>query len=148
MEPISCQLVIAIAEMSWLKAASQSSSQLKGTFFLIRLCSGQATREVLHKSPVIGRQPAERPDFQNVRWPWPTDYGGYLVRIAFDPLVTDNMAKKGHLMLKQIALSWLEFQCVIIDFPNLGLTYNGGWCLATETDETLITRPSCEVNVK
>ena len=36
----------------------------------------------------------------------------------------------------------------IIDFPNLGLTYNGGWCLATETDETLITRPSCEVNVK
>ena len=36
----------------------------------------------------------------------------------------------------------------IIDFPNLGSTYNGGWCLATETDETRITRPSCEVNVK
>jgi len=36
----------------------------------------------------------------------------------------------------------------IIDFPNLGSTYNGGWCLVTETDETLITRPSCEVNVK
>jgi len=36
----------------------------------------------------------------------------------------------------------------IIDFPNLGSTYNGGWCTATETDETLITRPSREVNVK
>jgi len=36
----------------------------------------------------------------------------------------------------------------IIDFPNLGLTYNGGWCTATETDETLITRPSREINVK
>ena len=36
----------------------------------------------------------------------------------------------------------------IIDFPNLGSTYNGGWCTATETDETLITRPSCEVDVK
>ena len=36
----------------------------------------------------------------------------------------------------------------IIDFPNLGSTYNGGWCLATETDEILIPRPSCEVNVK
>ena len=35
----------------------------------------------------------------------------------------------------------------IIDFPYHGSTYNGGWCLATETDETLITRPSCEVNV-
>ena len=22
--------------------------------------------------------------------------------------------------------------CTIIDFPNLGLTYNGGWCTATE----------------
>jgi len=37
---------------------------------------------------------------------------------------------------------------IIIDFPNLGSTYNGGWCTATETDETLITRPSREVNVK
>jgi len=36
----------------------------------------------------------------------------------------------------------------IIDFPNLGSTYNGGWCTATESDETLITRPSREVNVK
>jgi len=36
---------------------------------------------------------------------------------------------------------------IIIDFPNLGLTYNGGWCLATYSDETPITRPSCEVNV-
>ena len=35
----------------------------------------------------------------------------------------------------------------IIDFPYLGLTYNGGWCLATYSDETPITRPSCEVNV-
>jgi len=41
-----------------------------------------------------------------------------------------------------------SLNCTIIDFPNLGLTYNGGWRLATETDETLITRPSCEVNVK
>ena len=40
------------------------------------------------------------------------------------------------------------FCCSIIDFPSLGLTYNGGWCLATETDEILISRPSCEVNVK
>jgi len=22
---------------------------------------------------------------------------------------------------------------IIIDFPNLGLTYNGGWCSATKT---------------
>jgi len=36
----------------------------------------------------------------------------------------------------------------IIDFPNLGSTYNGGWCTATETGETLIPRPSREVNVK
>ena len=35
----------------------------------------------------------------------------------------------------------------IIDFPNLGLTYNGGWCTATKLGETLISRPSCEVNV-
>jgi len=35
----------------------------------------------------------------------------------------------------------------ITDFPNLGLTYHGGWCLATYSDETPITRPSCEVNV-
>jgi len=40
------------------------------------------------------------------------------------------------------------FGASIIDFPNLGSTYNGGWCTATETDETLITRPSREVNVK
>jgi len=41
----------------------------------------------------------------------------------------------------------LESEPSIIDFPNLGSTYNG-WCTATETDETLITRPSREVNVK
>jgi len=35
----------------------------------------------------------------------------------------------------------------IIDFPNLWLTYNGGWCTATKLGETLISRPSCEVNV-
>ena len=35
----------------------------------------------------------------------------------------------------------------IIDFPNLGSTYNGGWCTATKLDETLISRPSREVNV-
>jgi len=35
----------------------------------------------------------------------------------------------------------------IIDFPNLGSTYNGSWCTATESAETLISRPSCEVNV-
>jgi len=35
----------------------------------------------------------------------------------------------------------------IIDFPNLGSTYNGGWCMATRSDETLIARPSREVNV-
>ena len=35
----------------------------------------------------------------------------------------------------------------IIDFPNLGLTYNGNWCTATKLDETLISRPSREVNV-
>jgi len=72
---------------------------------------GQA-REVLHKNPVVGRQSAKRPDFGNVCWPWPTSYGGYFVWIAFDPLVTYNMAKKGDLMLKQMALGWLEFQCV------------------------------------
>jgi len=25
------------------------------------------------------------------------------------------------------------FEATIIDFPNLGLTYNGGWCSATKT---------------
>ena len=35
----------------------------------------------------------------------------------------------------------------IIDFPNLRSTYNGGWCTATESGETLIPRPSREVNV-
>jgi len=30
---------------------------------------------------------------------------------------------------------------IIIDFPNLRSTYNGGWCTATETGETL--RPIC-----
>jgi len=39
-------------------------------------------------------------------------------------------------------------ETTIIDFPNLGSTYNGGWCTATKSDETLLTRPSCKVNVK
>ena len=43
---------------------------------------------------------------------------------------------------------WSADLHIIIDFPYHGSTYNGAWCLATETDETLITRPSCEVNVK
>ena len=29
--------------------------------------------------------------------------------------------------------SWGSYGCIIIDFPNLGLTYNGGWCSATKT---------------
>jgi len=44
-------------------------------------------------------------------------------------------------------MSPTKIYVTIIDFPNLGSTYNG-WCTATETDETLISRPSCEVNVK
>jgi len=27
----------------------------------------------------------------------------------------------------------LEDDSTIIDFPNLGITYNGGWCTATMT---------------
>jgi len=26
-----------------------------------------------------------------------------------------------------------EGTCIIIDFPDLGSTYNGGWCTATKT---------------
>jgi len=35
----------------------------------------------------------------------------------------------------------------IIDFPNLGSTYNGGWCLATYKDEALIAGPPCGASV-
>jgi len=41
----------------------------------------------------------------------------------------------------------LEESANIIDFPNLGLTYIGGWCLATYKDETPITRPPCGAGV-
>ena len=46
-----------------------------------------------------------------------------------------------------VLVDWESFEASIIDFPYHGSTYNGGWCLATETHETLIPRPSCEVNV-
>jgi len=57
---------------------------------------------------------AECTDFRTVRWPWPMGYGGYLVRIAFDPLVTDNVAKLGD------PLGWLELQRVLLQSVKNG----------------------------
>ena len=63
---------------------------------------------------------------------------------------SDQIVLVGHLQLNYRQTMSLEnfIGSIIIDFPNLWSTYNGGWCTATESDETLISRPSCEVNVK
>jgi len=53
------------------------------------------THDVLHESPIVGRQFAKCPDLRNVCWLWPSYYGGYFVRITFDPLVTYSMATDG-----------------------------------------------------
>ena len=69
-----------------------------------------------------------------------------LVRLM-GPAPSEN-ARWDAVAVEAVLRFWHDRTPSIIDFPNLGLTYNGGWCTATETDETLITRPSCEVNVK
>jgi len=49
---------------------------------------------------------------------WPPDLNGCSKIIFFRNLMCQMAA-----ILKNI-------KHIIIDFPNLGLTYNGGWCLA------------------
>ena len=63
------------------------------------------TREVLHESPIVGRQFSKHLDFQDDHWLWPAGYGGYLVQITLDPLVTDNVVGFSGYAIKFVQLS-------------------------------------------